>query len=107
MGLESVANEEEVANANDCAHKERYGCGHERGPKGTSFISTLVQVPDSVLPKKITGEADIRRTDFLIAETSVVHLLSHHHLHKHKRKEQNGYYAERDFVQWHNGKFYS
>jgi hypothetical protein len=66
-----------------------------------------VQVPDSVLPKKIIGEADIPRADFLIAETSVVHLLSHHHLHKRKRSEQNDCYAERDFVQWHKGKFYS
>jgi hypothetical protein len=105
--LESVANEEEVANAYDCAHQERYGCSHERGPKGTSFISTLVQVPDSVLPKNVIGVADIRRVDFLIAETSMMNLLSHHHLHKRKRSEQNGCYAERDFVQWHKDKFYS
>jgi hypothetical protein len=66
-----------------------------------------VQVPDSVLPKNVIGVADIRRVDFLIAETSMMNLLSHHHLHKRKRSEQNGCYAERDFVQWHKDKFYS
>jgi hypothetical protein len=48
-----------------------------------------VQIPDSVLPKKIIGETDIRRADCLIAKPGVVHLLSHHHLHKRKRSEKN------------------
>jgi hypothetical protein len=48
-----------------------------------------VQVPDSVLPEEVIGETLIPRTDFLIVETSVVDLLSHHHLHKRKRGEQN------------------
>jgi hypothetical protein len=64
-----------------------------------------VQIPDSVLPEKVIGEALIPRTDFLIAETSVVHLLSHHHLHRRKRSEQNNRCDESNFVKWHNGKF--
>jgi hypothetical protein len=39
----------------------------------------------------------------LIAETSVVRLFSHPHLHKRKGREQDNRCDERDFLPWHNG----
>ena len=105
MRSKSVAKVEKIANCHSHGHEQRKAQGQEREPKTTSFVSTLVQIPDSIASEKVIREAHIPRTDFLIAITGIVHLPSHDHLHKRKRAEQDNCHGERNFVHWHNHQF--
>jgi hypothetical protein len=53
------------------------------------------------MPKESVGVALIPGADFLIAEPSVVYLLSHEMLQIPKRSKQDSRYCERDLVEHH------
>ena len=85
IALQTIAQIKEIANRHDYGDEKCDRDGDEGVPKKASFIGVLVQFPDSVLPKKAVGEACIPQADFLASKTSLMHLLSHNHLHHRER----------------------
>jgi len=102
---ETVTHIEEMKKSHDQRRHQCKRYSQERRPKTAAFVRTFVQGPDAVLSKKRIGVAHVPRADLLIAETSLMDLLSHDMLHKSKCNKQNHCDNERDFIQRHNGQF--